>query len=323
MSDDDALDLVVPASLDGVRIDRAISTLTGLSRSVATALVESGAARLDGRVVLKGSVALVEGQQLDVVLPPVDDGSVEPDPNVEVNVVTEDVDFVVVDKAAGVVVHPGAGQRHHTLVAGLLARYPEIARLVEDGLCDPVRPGIVHRLDKGTSGLLAVARTPAGFHALSAQLEDRSMHRTYLALVDGHVDEERGVVDAPIGRSSRTPTLMVVRDDGRAARTGYSVLERLDAPRCTLLVVTLETGRTHQIRVHLAAIGHPVVNDTRYGHRRDRRLEEERLFLHAARLEFHDVRGGAVSAVSALPDDLVAALGHRVELGDLSRGENR
>ena len=166
----------------------------------------------------------------------------------------------------------------------------------------------MHRLDKGTSGLLVVAKTTQGFSSLSEQLAQRTMERTYLGLVEGHVSEERGVVDAPIGRSTRQPTLMVVRGDGRVARTGYRVLERIESPHATtLLELKLETGRTHQIRVHLATIGHPVVNDTRYGHRRDRRLDEERFFLHSTTLSFlHPTTGERVSAFAKLPEDLAS-----------------
>ena len=222
----------------------------------------------------------------------------------------EERDFVVVDKDAGVVVHPGAGQMTGTLIAGLVARYPEIAELATRGLCPPERPGVVHRLDKGTSGLLVVARTETGLASLSAQLGARQMQREYLGLVEGHVADERGVVDAPIGRSTSHPTLMSVRRDGREARTHYLVRARFDQPSATTFMeLHLETGRTHQIRVHMAAIGHPIVNDQRYGHRRDRRLDAERFFLHSASLSFaHPVTGELVSAASELPADLAALI---------------
>ena len=306
--DDTALDVTVPASLDGVRVDRAVALLTGLSRSEAHALVASGAVTVDGRIITKSSVSLEGGQKLIAVLPEPDSGDVAPDPLVALDIVLDDDDFVVLNKSPGVVVHPGAGQRDGTLIAGVLARFPQVAQLVSDDLCAPDRPGVVHRLDKGTSGLLVVAKTVAGFRGLSEQLADRTMERTYIGLVDGHVKEERGVVDAPIGRSTRQPTLMVVRGDGRSARTGYRVLARIDKPHAvTLLELKLDTGRTHQIRVHLATIGHPVVNDTRYGHRRDRRLSDDRFFLHSQRLAFvHPVTGKAVVTTAALPQDLAA-----------------
>src|ERR1019366_3519456 len=201
-------------------------------------------------------------------------------------------------------------QRGGTLAVGLLTRYPEIRQLSVEGLCDPSRPGIVHRLDKGTSGLLVVAKSPEGFHSLSNQIVAREMERTYLGMVEGHVSEERGVVDAPIGRSARTPTLMVVRSDGRNARTNYEVIVRVDKPHAaTLLRLRLETGRTHQIRVHLATIGHPIVNDLRYGHRRDARLEEERVFLHSTSLAFLRPQSDErIMTHAALPGDLAALI---------------
>lgn len=306
--DGEVLDLVVPPALDDVRVDRALAMVTGLSRGEAHDVIVSGVVRVDGRVVVKPSVVLRAGQRLEAVLPPTASGEVAPDASVHVDVVVDDEDFVIVNKAPGQVVHPGAGQRQGTLVAGLLARYPAISALSAEGLSDAARPGVVHRLDKGTSGLLVVAKTPEGFASLSAQLAERRVARTYLGLVQGHVSEERGVVDAPIGRSTRTPTMMAVRVDGRPARTGYEVVGRLDDPYATtLLRLRLETGRTHQIRVHLATIGHPVVNDLRYGHRRDRRLDEERFFLHSTTLSFaHPRSGSRVDAHAPLPADVAA-----------------
>lgn len=306
--DGESLDLVVPKTLAGLRVDRALAMLTGLSRSEAHDVLTSGAVRVNDRVLLKASTPLEEGQHLVALLPPRRSDAVAPDPRVAVDVVLDDPDFAVVNKAPGQVVHPGAGHRDGTLVAGLLARYPAMSELVAEGLCDPSRPGIVHRLDKGTSGLLVVAKTPEGFVALSEQLAERVMERTYLGMVQGHVEEERGVVDAPIGRSTRTPTLMAVRSDGRPARTGYEVIARVDKPHAmTLLRLRLETGRTHQIRVHLATIGHPVVNDLRYGQRRDQRLDEERFFLHSTTLGFTHPRSGEwVATHVALPGDLAA-----------------
>jgi 23S rRNA pseudouridine1911/1915/1917 synthase len=296
---------VVSATLAGLRVDRAIALLAGLSRSEASEVIASGAVTVDERVVVKPSSPLEIGQRLVATLIPRESDAVVADASVDVAVVLDDPDFVIVDKAPGVVVHPGAGQREGTLIAGLLARYPEIARLSEEGLSDPSRPGVVQRLDKGTSGLLVVAKTPLGFASLTRQLGERRVERAYLGLAQGHVLEERGLVDAPIGRSSRSPTLMAVRADGREARTSYEVLARLDDPAATLLVLRLETGRTHQIRVHLASIGHPLVNDLRYGHRRDERLPDERFFLHSSTLAFEHPRDGArVSAHAPLAEDL-------------------
>ena len=314
--DGEILDLVVPASLAEIRIDRVLSMLTGLSRSETSAILGGGGVTLNDKVVLKSSVSVSEGQRLVAIIPPPDSGVVEADPSVQVDVVLDDADFAVVNKAPGQVVHPGAGQRTGTLVAGLLALYPQMRELSAEGLCDPLRPGIVHRLDKGTSGVLVVAKTPEGFLNLSAQLAERLMERTYLGMVEGHVAEERGVVDAPIGRSTRTPTMMAVRADGRAARTGYEVLARIDKPHAmTLLRLQLDTGRTHQIRVHMATIGHPVVNDPRYGHRRERRLPEDRFFLHSTTLAFaHPRTDEWLTTPVPLPDDLRPLVPDSVEL---------
>jgi 23S rRNA pseudouridine1911/1915/1917 synthase len=279
-------------------------------------VLASGAVTLDEKVVVKTSANVESGQHLVAVLPVRDSGEVASEGDVEVDVVLDDEDFCVVNKAPGQVVHPGAGQRTGTLVAGLLARYPQMRELAATGLCDPLRPGIVHRLDKGTSGVLVVAKTPEGFVNLSAQLAERLMERTYLGMVEGHVAEEHGVVDAPIGRSTRTPTMMAVRVDGRPARTGYDVITRIEKPNAmTLLRLGLDTGRTHQIRVHMAAIGHPVVNDARYGHRRERRLTEERFFLHSTSLAFAHPRTDEWLVVhAALPEDLRALVPEGIEL---------
>jgi 23S rRNA pseudouridine1911/1915/1917 synthase len=269
-------------------------------------VLTQGHVRVNDEVVVKPATTIVAGQRLVALLSPAPSGDVAAEAGVPVDVALDDEDFVVINKPPGQVVHPGAGHATGTLIAGVLARYPEVRALGDDGLCDPSRPGVVHRLDKGTSGLLVVAKTPVGFTSLSDQLARRTMQRTYLALVQGHVQEDRGVVDAPIGRSTRTPSLMAVRSDGREARTNYEVLRRLDEPSAsTLLRLNLETGRTHQIRVHLATIGHPVVNDLRYGHRRDARLEEERFFLHSSTLGFrHPRRDEWIHTRLSLPADL-------------------
>ena len=314
--DGEVLDLVVPTALDAIRVDRVLAMLTGLSRSETNEILASGAVTLNDKVVKKSSTSVEEGQHLVAVLPVPESGEVDADANVVVNVVLDDPDFAVVNKAPGQVVHPGAGHRQGTLVAGLLALYPEMRELSAEGLCDPLRPGIVHRLDKGTSGALVVAKTPEGFSNLSAQLAERLMERTYIGMVEGHVSEERGVVDAPIGRSTRTPTLMAVRADGRPARTGYEVLARLDRPHAmTLLRLQLDTGRTHQIRVHLATIGHPVVNDPRYGHRREKRLPEDRFFLHSTTLAFAHPRSDEwITTNVPLPQDLSVLVPSAVQL---------
>jgi 23S rRNA pseudouridine1911/1915/1917 synthase len=271
---------VVPRALDGERVDRVVAFLTGLPRSEVAGLVSSGRVRLGGMTVETRSRRLAEGEVIEVDVPPPADDRPAADPSVDVPVVFADDEVIVVDKPAGMVVHPGAGQRGDTLVHGLLHLFPDLA-----DVGDPLRPGIVHRLDKGTSGLMVVARTAAAYAALTAQLKAREVERRYLTLVLGEVTEGRGVVDAPVGRSARQPTRMAVTARGRAARTRYEVLERYTDPvPATLVECRLETGRTHQVRVHLAAIGHPVVGDSRYG--RGGALGMKRPFLHAHELAF-------------------------------------
>jgi 23S rRNA pseudouridine1911/1915/1917 synthase len=210
----------------------------------------------------------------------------------------EDGDLLVVDKPAGVVVHPARGNRTGTLAQALEG----VAAGGEEGW----RAGIVHRLDRDTSGLLVVAKNDAAHRALKALLQARELHREYLALVEGTVDARTGTIEAPIGRSRRDRVLMSIESDApRAARTHFTVQRLL--PRATLLRVLLDTGRTHQIRVHMQAIGHPVVGDRHYGGRLEYGLERQ--FLHAARLAFpHPVSGKPIEVDSPLPEDLRGAL---------------
>jgi 23S rRNA pseudouridine1911/1915/1917 synthase len=299
----------VPALLAGVRVDRGVAMVADVSRGIAAQLIAAGRVLVDGTPVTLGRVVLREGATLTIVMPAAGDGRVAAEPGVDFEVVYADEEVAVVDKPAGLVVHPGAGHTEGTLVGGLLARFPDLATLVAAGVCPPDRPGIVHRLDKGTSGLLAVARSENAYRALVDQLATRTMERRYLALVTGAVADERGEVEAPIGRSNRTPTKMAVTAAGKPARTAYTVRERWEGERpMTLLELTLQSGRTHQIRVHMAAIGHPVVGDARYG-LPDKRLGSGRFFLHAFRLAFtHPSTGARAEFTSALPHDLQAFL---------------
>ena len=291
----------VPAALDGERLDRVVSLLWGLARAEAAELVATGGVRVEGTPAPVRSRRLAAGEVVEVDLPERSEPlALVPDPGVTVPVVAVDDHVVVVDKPAGLVVHPGAGHAAGTLAHGLLARWPEMA-----GVGEPTRPGIVHRLDAGTSGLLVVARTALAHASLVAQLAARTVERRYLALAWGRVEAPAGLVDAPVGRAGRDRTQMAVSPGGREARTRYRVVGRYDEPApVTLLECWLETGRTHQIRVHLAAIGHPVVGDSRYGGARPA-LPVDRPFLHAFELGFdHPGTGARQRYTSPLPPDL-------------------
>jgi 23S rRNA pseudouridine1911/1915/1917 synthase len=296
----------IPEALAGERNDRVVAMLTSCSRAEAADLVAAGDVLLDGTPVTTRSAKVRAGAVVSVAVPDrAAAARLVPEPAVRLSVVFEDDDLLVIDKPAGLVVHPGAGQSTGTLVHGLLAAYPEVA---EVGV-DPARPGIVHRLDKGTSGLLLVARRQAAYEALVEALAARAVHRRYRTLVWGHVAAATGLIDAPIGRSAREPTRMAVDVRGKEARTRYEVLRLFSDPvEVTELACTLETGRTHQIRVHLRSIGHPVVGDVQYDGARQS-LPFPRPFLHAEELALaHPRTGEPLRFESPLPDDLVALL---------------
>lgn len=295
----------VPDALDGERIDRVVALMCGCSRSEASTALAGGSVSVDGQVVTKPSHRLAVGDVVEVAVDPHRVPlEVEADPDVEVPVVHADDDVIVVDKPAGLVVHPGPGHSGSTLVHGLLARFPELAEVGE-----PERPGLVHRLDRGTSGLLVVARTSKAYDSLVSQLSSHAVERVYTALVWRHPEHASGVVDAPIGRSRRDPLRMAIAVDGRPSRTHYHVERTFTEPvEVALLTCELETGRTHQIRVHLSSVGHPVVGDQLYGGQRST-LAMDRPFLHARRLSFvHPGTGEVVEFESPLPADLEAVL---------------
>jgi len=300
------IDERVPPALDGERIDRVVALLTGLPRADAAGLVDDGRVQVGGRVLSSRSRRMHTGEHLEIDTPEVVPvGPLAADAGVAVPVVFADAEVIVVDKPSGLVVHPGAGNPTGTLIQGLLARFPDLEQLaVADA---SLRPGIVQRLDKGTSGLLVVARTERARASLVAQLSARSVERGYVALAGGRVDADEGLIDAPIGRDDAIATRMAVRSAGRPARTRYRVERRFAAPiAASLLACRLETGRTHQIRVHLAAIGHPVVGDERYG---GAMLEVRRPFLHAAVLGFeHPASGELLHFEAELPADLAELL---------------
>ena len=277
---------------DGARLDLALAARSGIvSRAEAQRLIGAGAVTVNGRAATK-RVRVREGDVVvvDVTAPPP-----RAPVDVDIPIVYEDDDLMVVDKPAGLVVHPAPGHRGTTLV--------EMVSGVSGG--ERFRPGVVHRLDRDTSGLLILAKTAAAHAALERMIRDREVRREYLALVAGHPDARSGTVDAPIGRDRRNRTIHSTRTDSpREARTHFSVV-RVYA-RTTLVRATLETGRTHQIRVHMAAIGHPVCGDRAYGGRDcGDRLGLTRQFLHAVHLSFaHPFGGASVCCESNLPVDL-------------------
>lgn len=254
---------------------------------------------MDG-VTVKPAAKVRAGQQVEITVPPSEPATVAPQ-EIPLDVVYEDQDLLVINKPAGLTVHPGAGRPSGTLVNALAARTPELLRL-GGGL----RPGIVHRLDKDTSGLLVVAKTGPALRALQQQVASRTMRRSYLALVHGGPAHDEGTIEAPVGRHPRHRTRMAVVSGGRPATTRYRVVERFRA--CSLIEATLVTGRTHQIRVHFAHAGHPVVGDPVYGWRHPS-LEIGRQALHAWRLEFrHPTSGEALVFQAPLPADFAAAV---------------
>jgi 23S rRNA pseudouridine1911/1915/1917 synthase len=291
-------ELVVGEADAGARLDRFLADAAG-SRARAARLIETGAVRVDGRIVQKRHVVCAgERVTLSSAAVPAEapaDGAEE----VDFGIAFEDAHLIVVDKPAGVVVHPARGHRTGTLAQALAGRAA--------GGEEAWRAGIVHRLDRDTSGLLVVAKSDEVHRKLKELLAERQLHREYTALVDGVPPARSGTVDAPIGRDRRDRVLVSIDTDvPRPAVTHFEVLRVLDSSDALLRVV-LETGRTHQIRVHLAAIGHPVTGDVAYGG--SRRFGLERQFLHAARLAFvHPVSGEALDLASPLPEDLAAAL---------------
>ena len=298
----------VPDPLDGERLDRVVAVLADLTRSRAADLVSDGAVSVNGVVVTSRTARVAVGTILEIQRP---DDVVAPglvaDASVEFGVVFHDPHLAIVDKPAGLVVHPGSGHQTGTLVHGLLARFPEIAALGIDDRRE--RPGVVHRLDRGTSGLLVVARTSDAQQRLTEMMARREVSRRYLALALGELEADNGLVDARIGRSDQDPTRMTVSANGREARTSYRVLARFREPEpATYVECTLETGRTHQIRVHLSAIGHPISGDPRYGGTRGA-IVVDRPFLHAYRLAFrHPMTGADLAFESELPADLAGVL---------------
>ena len=292
----------VPDGFAGDRIDAVIARLTGLSRSKAADIVDAGEALLDGVVVGK-SAKVKSGSVLDVELP--DPPSSEPELTpVDMNLLYQDDDLVVVDKPAGVAAHASLNFEGPNVLGALLAAG---VTLTTSG--PPERKGIVHRLDVGTTGCMVVAKSELAYTRLKRAFKDRTVTKIYHALVQGHPDPMSGTIEAPIGRDHRHQWKMGIREDGKHAVTHYDVIEAMAG--ASLVEVHLETGRTHQIRVHMAAVKHPCIGDDMYGAdpATSARLGLDRQWLHAVRLGFvHPRTGEYVEFESAYPADLQNAL---------------
>ena len=293
----------------GGRLDRFVATRLDLSRTRVQALLAEGRVTVDGRLAKKSEVA-EPGTIITVVVPPAEKVDILAE-DIPIDVVYEDADLAVVNKAAGMVVHPAPGHRSGTLVNALLGLMPDI-----EGVGGRLRPGIVHRLDRDTSGLLVVAKSDRAHRGLTDALRHRRVKRLYVAAAWGHLSESPLTIEAPIDRDRRDRKKMAVQEGGRPALTRVKVRERWE--RADLLDVALKTGRTHQIRVHLAYIGHPIVGDDVYGEGWERGMggptrkwafelarRTPRQFLHAAELVFdHPVSGERMRFRAPLPADL-------------------
>jgi 23S rRNA pseudouridine1911/1915/1917 synthase len=297
---------IVPAEQAGARLDRFLaSQLADLSRTHIQSLMEEGRVLVDG-AAMKPSHRVEPGATVVVDIPAPPEPGVAPE-DVVLNILYEDADLAVVNKPAGMIVHPGAGAESGTLVAAILNRYGAGGLSTIGG---PMRPGIVHRLDKGTSGALVIARTDAAHRKLVEDFRARAVEKTYVALLHGKVKGESGRVELPVARDLRRRSRMTARRrEGREARTDWQVRLRLHG--FTLVQAGLHTGRTHQIRVHFSALGFPVVGDTLYGAPRQERVAGEPLpplernFLHAARIAFSHPRSGERVEIRApLPKEL-------------------
>ncbi len=299
----------VPEELDGERLDRAVAVLGDVSRSLARTIVDGGGVTVDGAPITEAKARVRAGSVLAFEIPEAEE-RLKPHP-VGYTTVYADQHLLVIDKPPGLTVHPGAGTGDETLAAGLLFDHPSI-----EGVGQPDRWGIVHRLDRATSGLLVVALDQPSYESLTAMMRARDIARRYVALVEGVMDIPRGTVDAPIGPDPNRPTKRALSPYGKHAVTHYRRRTAWPDADVSLLEVTLETGRTHQIRVHLAGIGHPVLADRVYGGRQtiEKQGEPEpiivpRLALHAERLAFtHPITGTELEFVSALPGDLSAVV---------------
>ena len=305
MSGDEVRELIADDSATDLRLDRYLSTATGLPRSQIQRLIKADRVLVDGRHP-KASATAHPGQQISLSIPPPQPSTLTPEP-IPLDILYEDTDILVVNKPAGLVVHPAPGHQTGTLVHAILHHCPDLP-----GIGEERRPGIVHRLDKETSGVMVVAKTDTAMASLATQFKGRRVKKTYIALVHGEVKQPEGTIEANIGRHERDRKRMAVcTHKGREAVTIYRVMKLLNGS--TLLQLQPQTGRTHQIRVHLSAIGHPVVGDKLYGGRRERKaagsVTPERHLLHAWKLGlFHPRTNEWMEFEASLPLDFTSWL---------------
>lgn len=296
--------VLVPPSLDGERADAALSKMLGLSRSASAELLLAGAV-LSGTELVNKSQRVISEQLLEVTIPDKRDPlAVEPTDVADLRIVYEDADLIVVDKPAGVAAHPSVGWTGPTVVGALMAKG---VRISTSGAAE--RQGIVQRLDVGTSGLMMVAKTEIAYSRLKQAFRDRAVHKVYHAVIQGHPDPVEGTIDAPIGRHPKAEFKFAVMNDGKPSITHYKLLEAFAS--ASLVEVVLETGRTHQIRVHFSAFKHPLLGDTMYGADPTlaSRMQSERQWLHAMRLSFlHPMTGEEVTFESHYSEDLAQTL---------------
>ncbi len=280
---------------NGERIDKYLSTvIEGKTRSFIQGLIADKAVTVNGKII-KSNYKLKSNDEIVIILPEPIELDVKAE-NIDLNIVYEDSDVIVVNKPKNMVVHPAPGNYTGTLVNGLLYHCKDLS-----GINGVIRPGIVHRIDKDTTGILVIAKNDEAHNSLAKQFKDHSIKREYYALVEGRFSKESGTIDKPLGRNKKDRLKMDIVEDGRRAVTHYEVLEQYDKG-VSLIKCTLETGRTHQIRVHMASIGHPLVGDQTYGYKKQK-FKIEGQVLHAKTLGFiHPTTGEYIEFTSDLPE---------------------
>lgn len=283
------------AQRDDIRLDQIVScVIEAYSRSAARELIKKGLVKVDGKIG-KPSTKVAIGQQITAIIPEYQKTSLQPQ-EIELSVIYEDESLVVIDKPAGLSVHPGPGHPDGTLINAVMALCPDITGVGEDN-----RPGIVHRLDMDTSGVIVVAKNDRSHRSLSDQFKNRTVTKKYVALVEGNMYQKKAIIDGPIGRDPHNRKKMAIIENGRDAKTEYAVDERF--AQFDWLSVKPKTGRTHQIRVHLCSLGHPVAGDILYG---NRVAGLDRQFLHAESLSLsHPINNNLMEFTSPLPQDLL------------------